>query len=275
VKRRLKAAWLPASATIFCAWCHSVLHELTLAQIHGTGKTTLRCSTCGGHNVLPGDLLAQAENVPAEVDSDNPPGRAEAWERLVGNRAMKRAMEIAIAGRHTLTYVGQPDYGWDEVRDIMGEWATLVQRCPCGNYMRYNRVACSCTYDEIETHKKTRVYIEALESDLIVEALPPDATDFWDTGDPYAPALERIKDFRLSEVFDSGPRPEWVTTRSTGEAPSFRLLNGHKVKWSLTTPQLVSVQRVAHTIAGLEGSRLVESRHMAEALMFKAPLLDT
>jgi predicted ATPase with chaperone activity len=275
VKRRTSAAWIPATVTVFCAWCFAPFRDMTLAQVHAAGRTTLRCASCGSHNVLPNDLLTHAENVPTVVDPDNPPGRAEAWERLVGNRTLKRAMEIAIAGRHTLAYVGHADYGWSEVKDIMGEWVIFAQRCLCGNYMRYNRVACSCTYDEIEAHRKTRPFAEALDSDLIAEAHASDEYEFWETTEPYAAVLARVEEFRLSQAFGGGPHAEWTQVRHMGDTPSFKLLNEHKTKWGLTPQMVVSVQRVAHTIAGLEGSRLIEPRHMAEALMFKAPLQDT
>lgn len=272
---KLRATWLPATVTVFCAWCHSATQEMTLAQVHSTGRAAIPCRFCRGLNVLPSGLLAQAQNVPVEIDPDNPPGRAEAWERIVGNPVLKRAMEVAIAGYHTIVYVGQPEHAWDDVQDIMGPWARIMQPCPCGHFTMHDGEPCVCSWDEIEAHRKTRAFQEALDSDLIVRVLAPDETD---DSEPYAPVYKRVQSVRMSQSFGAEmlPKPEWANSanlyRRLGDAPSFKILNEARKRWTFNSKRLVSVQRVAHTIATLDGNSLVGARHMAEALTFRAPL---
>lgn len=272
---KLRATWLPATVTVFCAWCHSPQPSMELAQVRNLGRAALPCRYCKGLNTLPSDLLARAQNVRAEIDPDSPPGRAEAWEHILGNPVLKRAMEIAIAGYHTLVYVGQPEFAWDAVQDIMGPWARIMQTCPCGHFLAHDGEPCICRWDEIEAHRKTRAFQEALDSDLIVRVVAPDETD---DPEPYAPVYDRVQSVRLSQSFGGSvlPRPEWANSlglyRHMGDAPSFQILNEARKRWGFTPKRLVSVQRVAHTIAALDGDVLVRARHMAEALTFRAPL---
>lgn len=286
MRKRLRAKWLPSTVTILCAWCGAAVRDMELAQVHNTGRAAIRCRHCGGHNTLPDDLLTRAASVEPDADPDNPPGRAEAWERLAGNQPLRRAMEIAIAGHHTLVYVGLPEFGWEEVSAIMGEWATTIQHCPCGNFRNHVHAdPCVCTFSEIEGHRKTRPFQAALDSDLIVEALPPTEDDYWDNPEPYTDVLERVRSVRLSQAIGGGEvaQPKWrdepriggvYRPRRMSDTSTFKLLNEAREKWSLNGRRLVSVQRVAHTIAGLEGSPYIEAHHVREALLFRAPLQD-
>jgi predicted ATPase with chaperone activity len=272
--QKLRASWLPTTVTVFCAWCSATMQEMTLAQVRNSGKAAIRCRNCGGLNTLPSDLLTQAQKVPVDPDPDNPPGRAEAWERILGNGVLKRAMEIAIAGYHTLVYVGDPAYAWKDTQEVMGPWARVMQPCPCGHFLAHDGEPCTCTWDMIEAHRKTRAFSDALDCDLMVRVTAPDFFD--DESEPYASVYKRVQEVRMSQAFGVAmqPRPEWASYRHIGDAPSFQMLNEARKRWDFSTRRLLSVQRVAHTIALLDGDNLVRTRHMAEALSFRTPLQD-
>ncbi|HYP21647.1 MAG TPA: hypothetical protein VEY08_16380 [Chloroflexia bacterium] len=270
--RKLNAIWQATAVQLTCGWCWNLMEALDMATVAALGQATIRCGNCGQVNTLPSQLLALAKNVPPKVDPDNPPGRATAWDGIVGNIVLKRALEVAIVGHHTLTYVGHPENGWAYVQQILGPLAFIMQKCPCGNYLDPLR-ECTCELAEIEAHRKRKAFQEALNSDIIVEAQTPRETEFFSMGEPYMNVLARIKRVRDVQVFTRAHMWPGREALRNGN-PVFDLLNMARTRLGFTAEQLKKVQYVARTIADMDGKPIVEAAHMAEAIQYRTPLLE-
>lgn len=272
--KRLRAFWQPSVVALSCGWCFAEMDSLSLGEVAHVGHANLKCKSCGGINVLSGDLLKHTQNVEARIDPDNPPGRAAAWDSIVGNPVLKRALEIALVGHHTLTYVGDPNVAWNEAAVILGPRANIMQRCSCGNFMNtYEGAAtfektCFCTLTEIKAHRTTRKFAEAYLADIIVEAVPASAEEVFSNREPYMTVLERIKRVRFNQQFYRAKMDVRVK-----DNPTFELLNDMRKKWDFTSHILVSVQRVAMTLAEMEERDVVTPMNMAEAMAYRTPLL--
>jgi predicted ATPase with chaperone activity len=264
---RFKATWLLMLANVSCGACLVDIQAMEASEIRAMGHDSFRCPRCGGTNYLPADLLRLVEHVRPKIDPDNPPGRAAAWDTLVGNHQLRRAMEVAIAGHHTLCYVGDPGNGWANVQQIIGARAMIVQKCPCG--LLYDReTPCTCTMTEIDKHRKSRVFQAALHADIIVEAVRPMPAEYFAQTEPYTSVLERIKRARWIQAWGGAK----MDTDSRN-AP-FAYLVAARDRLNFDTDQLQRVQRVAVTCAELSNRDKVRAEDMAEAITYRTALLD-
>lgn len=265
--KRFKALWLPATVAITCSVCWTELQVMTIGEVKVLGQSNIKCFRCGAMNTLPHDLLAHTKFVNENFDRDNPPGRAQAWDNIVGNPVLRRALEIAVTGFHTIAVVSSgPHYNFaDEVKQIIGERATFIQKCPCG-YLTSAEAQCSCSIREIEDYRASKVFKEALQSHIIVETYLPRMEEYDIDGEPYTNVLGRIKDVRYTQMF-------WRAAMDLRpQMAPFQMLNEARKKYSFSADTLKSVQMVAVTIAEMEGQEIVKGPHMAEALMFRSPL---
>lgn len=276
--KRLRATFALSNVNIFCSWCFATMMTLTLPEVAAVGQDNLRCHECNGINNLPPELLRQAAHITPQVDPDNPPGRAQAWDSIVGNIVLKRAMEVAIVGHHTITYVGDPSIAWEQVSIILGARAAIMQRCPCGNYQSPDR-PCFCTLEMIEKWRETRKYQEALASDIIIDAVDPKAEEFFAWSEPYTDVLKRVTRVRFAQAFGRASFPSvrgnpserngWIVK----EREVMGFLSAIKTRLDLGTLALRSVCRVAQSIAELDGCEVVTVVHIAEATGYRTPLL--
>jgi predicted ATPase with chaperone activity len=273
--RRTPSLWWPATVNVSCSVCFAVLGHWQLSEVAALGRNPIRCESCGAVNVMPSDLLRHASGVQARPDPDNPPGRAEAFDAIVGNILLRRALVICVAGHHTLAVVGRADDNWPQVQAIMGARAVRVQRCPCGGYLTRE---CFCGLDAIEAHKKTSLYREALASDVIVETYTPGPEEFWADFEPYANIVPRLQRFRLLQQFDGLAHFAYSKKTDGGRFivrdETFEILNAARKKYEWGTDSLKRVQRVARTIATLAEAPVVDVAHMQEAITFRLPLVE-
>lgn len=274
-----KVVWQPRKVDLICPDCFMDLGQWSIEDVKRTGVGAIKCRNCRVLLTLPQDLLAHTEFVKADFDPDNPLGRAAAWDTIIGNPMLKRAIEIALVGYHTLTYVGHPRNGWQYVQAILGDRATFMARCPCGSYKAIGQTfeqACICTLKEIADWQQKATYRRAILSDIIVEVYPPRAEEFFSVGEPYSSVLARLREMRLAQSFGvrAGIFPESRNGVRAANPVAFDLLNEARIRLSFTSEMLLSVQRVACTIAEMEGKTLVEGPHMAEAIIYRVPLAD-
>lgn len=59
--------------------------------------------------------------------------KAEAWARLRDNEHVKRALEVALAGGHSVMVIGREGDGKEVLDTIMGTQIRFIEPCPCGN----------------------------------------------------------------------------------------------------------------------------------------------
>jgi predicted ATPase with chaperone activity len=273
--RKASALWWPTTIKLLCAACFNLLGEYAAGDLKALGHNPIQCQRCSTVNAAPHDLLRKVEGSTTPADPDNPPGRAEVFDSIVGNLLLREAIEIALAGHHTLTVVGRGDDNWRQVHAILGDRAVRIQRCPCGNYGR-SEAQCKCTLPEIEKHRKTRAYGDAASSDLIVETHTPHPEEIWATHEPFANVLTRIKRYRLLQPFGALARFDYEKRegRFSKKDETFEALVSAKKEYDWGSDSLVRVQYVARTIATLRGATIVSPEHMNKAIMYKVALIE-
>lgn len=273
---RVKANWWPTLVKLMCSVCFTSLGEFPLSEIAGLGRSPVMCPRCKSHNVVAPDLQRFAATASAPLDKDNPPGRAEAFDAIVGQPLLRRAIEICLAGFHSLAVVGRAEDSWTDVQAILGDRAMLIARCPCGNYNRAQS-PCTCTLTVIEAHRDSRPYRMALASDVLVETYSPKAEELWADYEPFTSVLGRIHYYRRMEQFNGQAQFEYdkkLEGRYIVRNEAFNLLDRARLKFDWGTAQLKSVQNVARTIATLDKAQTVGAVHMAEAITYRLPLSD-
>jgi predicted ATPase with chaperone activity len=275
MSRRVRANWWPLNVKLSCSVCFMALGEWSLAELAGVWRSAIQCQRCGTQNILARDLSDHVEHASAPPDSDNPPGRAEAFDAIVGNPVLRRAIEIALAGYHTLTVVGRIEDSWAQVKQILGDRAVRATKCPCGHYGHAVGV-CKCTLPEIEKWQSSRAFQEAQAADIIVETYSPKPEEFWADFEPWTSVLGRIRKFRLLTGFGGGASFEYRKRegRFSKLDETYSMVHAAQVRFDWGTAQLKSVQMVARTIATLDRATVVGPAHMAEAISFRLPLID-
>lgn len=270
--RKLRAIWQTQTALVSCAWCLTDMMILTLEEVKATGNSALRCANCNGINELPQNLIYAARYKQPKVDPDNPPGRAAAFDSIVGNIVLKRALEIALLGHHTMTYVGLPNIAWSQVSAILGARAFQITKCPCG-YFQSSERECICTLPDIEKWRNSRRYEDATNSDMLIEVLNPQAKELFSWSEPYTSVALRIKKTRFSRQFHRRPmygkpnvNPHYQQTTD--------FLYRMKERLNMDMTQLQSMARVAITIAEMDSQDFVSIVHAAEAAGYKSALLN-
>jgi hypothetical protein len=270
--RKVRAEWNIESVRIACNMCFASMGILSMSEVAAQGQAGLMCSTCRGINTLPANLLELSKFRKPSFDPDAPPGRGLAWDSLLGNIVLKRAMEVAIVGHHTVTYVGDPDIAWPEVNAIIGPKANQMTRCPCGNYGSMEK-PCTCTLEQIETWRSSRKFKEAMSADIIVEGIAPQSDEIFAWSEPYSEVYRRVKQVRENQVFQraSFGRVNGIVEYRDREVLDY--LSEMKTRLELTQNQIRSLCRVSLTIAEMAAEKYVTVVHVAEAVGYKTPLL--
>ena len=194
-----------------------------------------------------------------------------AWNNIKGNGLLKRAIEIALSGQHTITIIGNPDNGKEYLDTIFKTrteycWEdpifnenlfTFVQPCFCGNFIIE---ACNCSVEEIASYRKTKEYVNAMKSQIIVKLERPLFNEIVSvlTGEPFTDVMYRIDTFNKLK-----------TVKSTDQ-DAMEFLKTAYNKLLFTGDQINRVLAVSKTIAIMDNSEVVQAHHMAEAIQYQA-----
>ncbi len=181
--------------------------------------------------------------------------REQAWARLRDNEHVKRALEVALAGNHSVMVVGREGDGKELLDAIMGRQIRFIEPCPCGNNM--NPLAqCICAPSHIIRYRSTLRFRRALDADIRLELVTPKALSHYDS-EPLSAVLRRVK------IAQKNVLPEGITGDAT------RLYEHACTRLAFSEKTQDAVQRVARTIAKIEGKKKVEGPHMAEAIQYQ------
>lgn len=181
------------------------------------------------------------------------------WQRVPGNEALKRVLEVALAGPHPAMILYYPEIRRPLTNLVRGLYETFdnisiktAPVCPCGYYQHPHRV-CSCTAKEIRHHyKRLKLY----DYQIIVESATPRVRDFLKPGERLADVKVRISDaVRLKE----GRKTLCINS----EALSF--LETASTKLTINPENAF---QVADTIAALDRTTTIGPTHMAEAIQY-------
>lgn len=175
---------------------------------------------------------------------------------IKGQEMAKRALTVAIAGQHSILFVGPPGCGKSMLR-ALGRRLGLIETyeahpCPCGHYSD-PRAACACTVGQIASYRRGWPTAQ-----IFCEVMPVLARDM-------------LTNFRgtTEEIIR-----QWLT--SAGPRPADKLdqyaeslLKAAIGELALSAEQVATFRSVAVTIAALDGASIVEARHISEAINYR------
>lgn len=181
----------------------------------------------------------------------------QAWDLFVGNSHGKRALEVALAGNHSITAVGNPKNGEDLLKVVMGGQIQFICSCLCGNYGS-SAFTCVCTKSKIINYHKTKKYQKAMCSEIIVEVVNPRSDDYVRKEESFKKVFERI-----NKVKDN------IITKEKIHIDGMSILKLAIDKLGFAMSEVRQVKSVAFTIAKLSGEVVVQAEHIAEAVQYK------
>jgi len=180
-------------------------------------------------------------------------------EDIIGQEHAKRALEVALAGDHSITFFGNRE------AEALAEWAKAhgltawaMPLCPCGYYGFQDRQECTCRPSQISRWQKRNAFQNALRADIVIECPPacPYQVENWTKrkGEPESGLLTRVE--------AKGTRPK-ATLDEAGQS----LLRA-AIK-QLPNIDADNMLRLAQTIAALAKDNSIKTHHLAEAIQYR------
>jgi len=190
-------------------------------------------------------------------------GRSETkFEDIIGQEHAKRALEVALAGQHTIAFIGKDEAkalaGWAKAHGLTA-WAE--QKCPCGYYGPDSHRECTCSISQVSKWQKRKAFQNALNAEIVIECPPPynyqiEAFVNGKQGEPETAMLARVGAM--------GQRPE-----PTLDQTSKSLLKVAINQLSLTSERVRSILDVTQTIAALAHANKISVAYLAEAIQYR------
>lgn len=178
---------------------------------------------------------------------------------IYGNELAKRALVVAVAGSHSILFVGPPNCGKTIMRAVAQELDLTdtfeARPCPCGNRCNPS-VACQCTVKQIERHIGKLPVAEITVE--MIEALP---REIGVVGTMLGDMKRQITD-----KTDHGNCELDATCR--------QLLHATIQEMAIDMVVQRQIVGVARTIANLDQSANIEPSHLMEAINYR-PLWRT
>ena len=186
------------------------------------------------------------------------------FQALPGSALIKRAMEIAIIGSHTLAIIDCDGLDAEYLaafKCIGGQPSKLqiVRCCPCGNWGRRDR-KCTCTPKAVTRYRSQLKWQAAMRSDMVVTATPLRHNDIMSThlNEPAAIVHKRTVFFATTKAHK----------RVSPDAA--RLLKVATDKLRFNAKEQIQVLQVTNTIMNMDKRETIEAQHVAEAVQYKA-----
>jgi magnesium chelatase family protein len=184
------------------------------------------------------------------------------WEDIVMYPYVTRVVEVALTGKHSIKFVGR----YERILPILsycrgaGLFCKCLEPCGCGFYKDEDE-PCSC---DTTTIKHYQNIIRSFVCDITVEVPRTYVENVIDilTGktsyELESKVFERIKLAQLREQPD------------TIDDDSIKLLKTAAKRFYFEPYQIKNIINLSYTIAKLENSKVVEARHMAEAIQYNS-----
>jgi predicted ATPase with chaperone activity len=191
-------------------------------------------------------------------------------DQIPGQLHLRRAVVVALTGRHTITFVGAgaalPDaLAFGRICRRYGLTAYATMPCPCGNFGNAY-AACTCTPVALAAWRARPAFHAALSADLVVEAAH--------TSVEQRLAHRRGRrgetdDQLLAEAAAACERPR---PPQELDGSGQRLLAAAIRQLDLTTEQIARLLPLAQSIAQLATASAITPVHLAEALQYRTRL---
>lgn len=211
----------------------------------------------------------------AFLDDETPTGapppvqRLAGWDDIVGMEYAKRAMEVAIAGQHTMLVIAHPRQQGEAIARVArehGVQAGCVLACPCG-WLGDDKIECTCSVEAVVEHKARHI---ADGYDIYVETYRQDPSKIVDhfmrKGAGY-PTGERM-DVVLARAEKAKEFGAAHTSLDIDEAGA-SLMRSFVRQLDAGPDEVDRAPRVARTIANLAGEDKIHTAHLAEAMQYR------
>lgn len=190
------------------------------------------------------------------------------WSDLVGVEHAQRAIEVALAGKHSIRFTGPR---LSQARNLaayinthgdgMSTLAACDTPCPCGFYGDPT-AACMCSVDEINAHRD-RVFNPGIWYDIEIEV--PRVDWYKVLGYLTDKRRQETEEVMLKRVAEARPVEE--VSEDLDDA-CLSLLKAAFVQLHMTLFQVKRTLAVAHTIARLAHADATHVTHLAEAIQY-------
>ncbi len=191
-----------------------------------------------------------------------PPAEPVAFADLISNEHAKRAAEVALAGHHSIAFIG------GEEAEALAAWcarhgltAFVIRRCSCGNYGNPVRV-CTCSPRQMVRYRASKRVRQALAADLVIETSEPSADGMMrhlngQRGEPEERLLQRVAQAQAHPAIANDL-----------DGASHALLRAFIKQLHPPAARVRRMCKVAATIARLAQDDRIQSHHLAEALQY-------
>ncbi len=203
------------------------------------------------------DLSELSSRVKFEIQRRTNAAATDACSEIVGLEMAKRVITVAVAGNHSVVFVGREGSGKTMLRALaaqLGLTDTFEARpCPCGNHGEVHRL-CRCTARQLIAHQK-----KWPKADIFCEVVAPSEREFRDkTPGTGVDDIRRMigRKGEIPDAFDS---------------PAQSLLSYAIQEFGLRPATVATIRSVAKTIAALDRSNVVTSSHLNEAINYRMP----
>lgn len=179
----------------------------------------------------------------------------QAWENFYSNEHVKRAIEVALAGGHSITGIGHPNSG-EGLLKIIHPFMKFIKPCLCG-HLGNPRSQCTCTMYLISKYRDTEQIKKALDADILISVVPFEVKDMKSIykPEPFSKVKERIEKMNKDET----------KFQLTQAASDLLFIGMDKLNIPHKKDKILAV---AETIARLDNLTGIQSRHIAEALQY-------
>ena len=216
----------------------------------------LRSSSGGIIRLSDAELLRFRDEATAEIVRRCPADHPIDLSDVRGQECAKRALLVAISGKHSILLLGSPGCGKSMLRSVARQFGLLdtfeARSCPCG-YANDPRHDCRCSASQLLRH------LAKLPDTEIAVEVPPVPAREWQS------KLKGTSSADFQKQLDGmGAIPPLVLD-DTGS----QLLRTAASEQGLSAAVLDRTMRIAATIAALDRSDQIGVSHVCEAINYR------
>lgn len=174
-----------------------------------------------------------------------------------GNEMGKRALTVALAGNHSIVFIGPPNCGKSMLRAAAlairpdGPVTMECRPCPCG-YHGSATVACTCSCAKIERHRA-----KLPVADITMEVVPPTQRDLQGRpGTGSAEIIQALKDLPSYQSLELDDDCRIILKAACAEL-------------NIDADARERIIAVARTIANLDRCENIRVMHLNEAICYR------